>query len=315
MRPDVLPDSSQHVHHRVCGRCFINMQTTFAKDAKKLISTAVAVSALLLGPQAFASSNARIIATGGGTSIEGSAGGGIVPWATLSGYADEDQTGGTASISHVALDDFNFSTVSASFNWDNRVEVSASRHRFNIGNVAENEQLEQNVFSMKLRLSGDLIYTRMPQVALGIQYKRNTTFDIPQSIGAVKNSDVDVYLAASKLWLNGPLNRSLFINGTLRATRANQIGLLGFGGDLNRRHEAVVELSAGLFLNRHWVIGAEYRQKPNNLSFAREDDWQDVFVGWFPNKRVSVVLARTRLGSITGFDDQNGYQLSVQISQ
>ena len=38
----------------------------------------------------------RIIATGGASSIEGSAGGGIVPWAVLNGYASSDEWAATA---------------------------------------------------------------------------------------------------------------------------------------------------------------------------------------------------------------------------
>ncbi len=59
----------------------------------------------------------------------------------------------------------------------------------------------------------------------------------------------------------------------------------------------------------------EYRQKPDNLSFAREDDWYDVFVGWFPTKRVSLVAAWSDLCSIAGLDDQKGLYLSLQVSQ
>jgi hypothetical protein len=39
----------------------------------------------------------------------------------------------------------------------------------------------------------------------------------------------------------------------------------------------LAEAGAGVFINRQWLLGAEYRQKPDNLSFAREDDWWDLF--------------------------------------
>lgn len=48
--------------------------------------------------------------------------------------------------------------------------------------------------------------------------------------------------------------------------------------------------------------------------FAREDDWYDVFLGWFPSKRFSVVAAWSDLGSIAGLDDQRGLYVSLQIS-
>ncbi|MFK8082195.1 MAG: DUF3034 family protein [Granulosicoccus sp.] len=276
---------------------------------------AASVCILLTSLTSFASSNARIIATGGGTMLEGSAGGGLVPWAILSGYSDEDEFGGALGISHVKAKDFSLDAAAIAINWHNRIELSFARQRFDIDKVAAGEHLQQDIVGAKVRLAGDLVYTRVPQIAFGIQYKRNSSFTIPNAVGALDDNDIDVYLTASKVWLNGPFNRSVLASGTLRATRANQLGLLGFGGDNNRDHELMLEVSAGLFFNRHWVIGAEYRQKPDNLGALKEDDWQDVFIGWFPNKRVSVVLAWAGLGSIAGFDNQDSYYLSVQLSQ
>lgn len=248
-------------------------------------------------------------------STEGTAGGGVVPWAVLAGYGDEKQWGGTAWLSNVAPRDFSLNAYGAAAGWDNRWEFSASKQTFDVGVIAPGQSLEQSILGVKVRLFGDLIYTRAPQVSLGVLYKQNDTFDIPQSIGAVDDSGVDIFLAASKLWLDGLFHRSIFLNTTLRATRANQIGLMGFGGDLSDNHQLVGEVSAGLFINRHWVVGAEYRQKPDQLSFAREDDWKDVFVGWFPNKRIAIVAAWVSLGSVAGFDEQNSVYLSVQLSQ
>ena len=48
---------------------------------------------LLLPGLASASGNSRIIATGGATAVEGAAGGGLVPWALLSGYGDRGEAG------------------------------------------------------------------------------------------------------------------------------------------------------------------------------------------------------------------------------
>jgi len=197
----------------------------------------------------------------------------------------------------------------------NRLELSFNHQSMDINSVSSGETLEQNTLGVKVRLVGELIYTQLPQISLGVQLKQNDTFSIPESAGASDDSGVDVYLAASKLWLTGPFNRTTFLNGTIRASKANQMGLLGFGGDANNDYELLGEVSAGLFLNRNWVLGVEYRQKPDNLSFAREDDWYDAFVGWFPNKRISVVAAWSRLGSIAGFDDQDSVYLSLQLSQ
>lgn len=276
---------------------------------------AVLFIAVGLTGTATANPNGRILATGGAMAAEGAAGGGVVPWAMLAGYADENEWGGTAWLSGVEPKDFSLNAYGAAATWSNRVELSISKQSFDIDAVIPGESLEQSIVGVKTRLYGDLIYTRAPQISLGLMYKQNDTFDVPAAVGARDDSGVDVYLAASKLWLDGLFHRSVFLNGTLRATRANQMGLMGFGGDLNDNHELVAEVSAGLFINRSWVVGAEYRQKPDNLSFAREDDWQTAFVGWFPNKRVAVVAAWAGLGSIAGFDNQDSVYLSLQLSQ
>ncbi|WP_372867641.1 DUF3034 family protein, partial [Pseudomonas sp.] len=65
---------------------------------------------------------------------------------------------------------------------------------------------------------------------------------------------------------------------------------------------------------RHWALGIEYREKPDNLSFAGESDWADLFLGYFPNKHLAVVLAYARLGEIASLDNQNAAYLSVQGS-
>lgn len=262
-----------------------------------------------------AAPGARIIATGGAISVEGAAGGGIVPWSLLAGYGENQQFGGTAWYTQVQPSDFRLQAYGAAASLHNRVELSLGKQRFDIDQVIPGEVLEQTIIGAKLRLAGELIYSDMPQLSIGLQYKSNTRFEIPEAVGARDENGLDFYIAASKLWLDGPFNRSFFLNATARATKANQMGLLGFGGDRNNARKLVAEISTGLFLTRNWVIGAEYRQKPDNLGFAGEDDWYDVFIGWFPSKRLSIIAAWSDLGSIAGLEDQKGAYLSLQFSQ
>ena len=291
-----------------------------AGPARAAAPTAVRFAALALcacaswGP-AEALAGSRLLATGGATSVEGSAGGGIVPWAPLAGYAEADEAGGTAFASAVRTDDFALDVIGAAVALDNRVELSVARQRLDIDEVVPGERLEQAVLGLKFRLAGELPWGDAPQLSLGVQIKSLDEGEVPLAVGAARTSGVDVYLAASKLWLDGPFGRHGFANATLRGTNANQTGLLGFGDGGDRGYELVGEVSAGLFLNRHWVVGVEYRQKPDRLGFAREDDWKDAFVAWFPNKHVSVVAAWTDLGSIAGLDDQSGAYLSLEVSR
>ncbi|RUO21220.1 DUF3034 domain-containing protein [Aliidiomarina iranensis] len=269
------------------------------------------VLALAVSSSAMAAEG-RLLATGGATSVEGSAGGGLVPWAVISGYTEDDEIGGTVAVTRAQVDDYRLDVTAASFSFRNRLEVSVASQILNLENLGT--ELRQQTFGLKYRVAGDLIYGDLPQISAGVQYKRNTRYDLPEAVGSQRDSDWDAYLAASRVWLAGPFNRTWLANVTVRATRANQFGLLGYGGDLNDSRELQVEAAAGMFLNRGLAVGLEYRQKPDNLGFAEEEDAMSAFVAWFPSKNVSLVGAYVDLGSIAGANNQTGYYLSLQAS-
>jgi hypothetical protein len=270
-------------------------------------------------PSTAIADDGRLLATGGATQVEGSAGGGIVPWAVVSGYGTRDGHGGTAFYTRVDTGDYALDAYGAAYGFGNRLELSVARQRFDLGTLQDRlslpwDALEQDVFGAKLRVAGDLVYTRMPQLAVGVQYKRLRDDALPRLVGARRGDDVDLYASATKLFLDGAFGYQLLLNGTLRYTRANQGGLLGFGGDRDDGRSLQAEASAAVLLSPRWAVGLEFRGKPDNLDFAREDDWRDAFVAWFPNKSVAVVAAYADLGSIATLDDQRGGYLSVQVS-
>jgi len=267
---------------------------------------------LALTPPVAADQGARLLATGGTSSLEGSGGGGIVPWATLSSYAGEGQFGATVNLSEVSVDDFRLSVQGASLSWNNRIELSYAEQTFDLSTIGG--ELSQSIIGAKVRLAGDLIYGDLPQISLGLQHKKNKDYELPAAVGSQDDSSTDWYVSAAKAWLDGPFHRTWVANLTLRSSKANQLGLLGFGGDKEDSREWLAEASVAAFINRYWAVGVEYRQKPDNLSFAKEQDWKDLFVAYFPNKQVSVVGAYTDLGSIAGLDDQTGWYLSVQAA-
>jgi hypothetical protein len=154
----------------------------------------------------------------------------------------------------------------------------------------------------------------MPQISVGVQHKRLRDDALPLALGARDGSGTDVYLAATKLWLDAAGGYPLLLNGTLSSSNANQIGLLGFGGDRGNDRSFLLEASAAVLPTPTLAVGIEFRQKPDSLGFAREDHWRDAFVAWFPNKRVAVVAAWANLGSIATLDRQSGGYLSVQLS-
>lgn len=277
----------------------------------------------LAAPVAMAGVGSRIWATGGVTTIEGSAGGGLVPWALLGSYASDEEWGGTIALSRAEVDDYTLSVTGAGLNWNNRVEVSIAHQTLDLDSLVftlkngfglEQDELNQDIFGVKVRLAGDALYSPWGQWSAGVQHKRQRDFTVSQAIGARDDSGTDVYFSGSKVIFAAVLGRNLLVNATVRGTRANQGGLLGFGGDLNNGYEFMAEAGAGVFINRQWLIGAEYRQKPDNLSFAREDDWWDVFIAWVPDRRLAVTAAFVNLGDVATLKDQQGVYLSLQGS-
>ncbi|WP_349969823.1 DUF3034 family protein [Pseudomonas caspiana] len=282
--------------------------------------TSVVLSCVLSAFIPFAEAdNGRLIATGGASSIEGAAGGGITPWAVLTGYGEQGEWGTSVFATHVDLPDYTLDVAGMSVAYDNRVELSYAHQRFDLGTLQKDlslpeDNLTQDIFGVKVRLFGDLIYDSLPQVSLGIEYKKQNDFLIPSLIGAKRDSDVEGYLTASRLFMGAAFGYNLVVNGGVRYSRANETGLLGFGGDRRDTRSVLKEGSVAVLFNPRWAVGVEYREKPDNLSFAGESDWADLFVGYFPNKHLSVVLAYAKLGEIATLENQNGAYLSIQGS-
>lgn len=259
----------------------------------------------------------KLLLTGGVSTIEGSGGGGLATWALITGYGEEDGIGGNAHLTRIDLPDYEFRSAGFAIGLWDRVELSAARQEFDTGGtgallgLGEGFTITQDVIGVKVRLVGDAVYDQdrwFPQIAVGLQHKRNDEGAVIAAIGGQEDEGTDFYVAASKLFLA----QSLLINGAVRWTNANQTGLLGFGGDANSAHAAQFEGSVGWLLRRNLLVGAEYRTKPDNLSFAREDDWFDVYAAWAINKHVSLTAAWVDLGSIATFERQRGVYLSLQ---
>ena len=262
-------------------------------------------------------SGGRLLSTGGVTQIEGSAGGGLVPWALISGYGTRDQMGATIFYTQANPSNFSLSSMGVALGIYDRVELSVAQQRFGLGNTAPGRTISQHVVGIKLKLDGDAVFDQdklWPQIAVGLQYKNNLDFDIvPRALGAKRSSGIDFYIAATKLYLGAVAGRNLLLNGTLRATKANQLGILGFGGDLSDRYGVHFESSVGVFLNDNLLAGAEYRHKPNNLSIFKEDAFSDIFMAYVPNKHVAVTAAYARFGNIANKPNQNALYLSLQL--
>lgn len=274
--------------------------------------------ALALAMPARADRSGRLLATGGVTQLEGSAGGGLVPWALIAGLGTDAEVGGSAFCTQVRPQDFRLSSCGVAVGLADRLELSYARQRFDLGTTVPGKSIRLDVVGAKLRLWGDAVYDQdrwTPQLALGVQYKDNKDYSlVPALLGARSGRDADWYLAATKLWLDGLWGRFTLVDLTLRSTRANQMGILGFGGDRSAGRSLNLEASTALFLTDALALGLEYRQKPDALSAFHEDDFSDAFLAWFPSKHLSLTLAWAQLGTIADKQNQHGAYLSLQLA-
>lgn len=282
-------------------------------------SHAICLTALLTLSAFSAQAGDRLLGTGGVSQIEGAGGGGLTPWATIAGYGTDAQIGGSVFFTRAKTgDDFELNTGGIAVGFYNRLELSVSQTKFELGSTVPKESIRLNTLGIKLRLFGDAIYeqdTWVPQVSVGALVKHNEDFDfVPKLLGAKNGTGVDYYLAASKLYLDAILGRNLLLGATLIATKANQFGLLGFGGDLRDDYQIKPSYSAAVMLTDNVLLGMEYRYKPDNLSSFNENDAKDVFVTWFPHKRFSITAAAVDLGDIADKTNQTAWYLSGQIS-
>ncbi len=262
----------------------------------------------------------KLTATGGVIQVEGAGGGGLTPWALITGYGTRDSYGANAHYTYLSTQDYTLKSYGVAVGLMDRVELSLAKQEF-YGSLAPLADLRitQDIVGIKVKLAGDAVYDQdrwLPQVAVGAMFKHNNgigglgTVTSVKQLGAASNAGIDYYLSATKLLLA----QSLLLNGTLRLTKANQMGLLGFGGDLNDRYQAMGEFSAAYMINRKLALGVEYRMKPRNLAADHEKDYYDAFLAWFPSKNLSMTLAYVALGDITVYNPkrQRGVYLSLQ---
>jgi hypothetical protein len=291
------------------------------KLIKKRVYTALAAALLGVGfssqvtAQGF---SGKLFATGGVSSVEGAGGGGLAPWALITGYGTENQIGGSAFATIVNLDDYRLTSAGAAIGLYDRVELSFAQQQFDtraIGaalGLGAGYKFKQDIFGVKVKLIGDAIYDQdrwLPQIAVGVQHKKSANSGVLTALGIPHDSGTDVYVNATKLFID----QRLLLNAGVRFTKANQIGILGFGGPLNDKVKPEFEGSVAFLLRRNLALGVEARTKRDNLGF-QEGTAYDAFIAWFPTKNASLTLAYVDLGTIVIPGKQRGVYASLQLS-
>ena len=122
----------------------------------------------------WAPESGKLLATAGVTQLEGAGGGGIVPWALISGYGTRDAIGGNAHYTYVHTSNFDLNSGGAALGLYDRVEVSFARQWLDLRSVGpkvglgKNYTIAQNIAGLKIRVFGDAVYDQDRWWAAGL---------------------------------------------------------------------------------------------------------------------------------------------------
>ncbi|WP_310389804.1 DUF3034 family protein [Roseateles sp.] len=271
------------------------------------------LAALWAGP---AGAGERLLASSGVSQIEGAAGGGLTPWALIAGGGSRDQIGASAFATRVRTrGGYDLAAAGAAVGWYDSVELSLARWRFGLSDTVPGQHIGLDIIGLKWRVLGDAVFDAdswRPQVAIGLQHKRNRDMAVPTLLGAQRGSDTEPYVAATKLWLGAAGGYNLLTHLTLRGSRANQMGLLGFGGDRGDALRPQAELSLAVLPRDNLALGFEWRAKPSLLSAAPETSAMDFFVSWWLSPNLNLTAAYLDLGQIANKTAQHSSYVSLQ---
>ncbi|NDY93689.1 DUF3034 family protein [Ideonella livida] len=301
------------------------------------LATAAAVAPALANPgpqdppERAAGTGGKLRLTGGVSTVDGAGGGGLSPWALTSGGGTAGQWGGAAFLTGLRTQDYDLKGAGLALTWSDRLEVSLAHKDFDtrqnlaplgLGGV----HLKQDSLGLKWRVAGDAVLDSdrwMPQIAVGLLHHRVDAGALGPVLTGTLGAQLEgeeAYVSATKLWLA----QGLLVNGTLRLTRANQGGLLGFGSHQDRRWHLQPEASVAWLLSPQLALGAEYRAMGDALHQSAlgdgalaADDWKDLFIAWAPTRHLSLTLAHADLGRIAPAVQprrQRGTYLSAQVA-
>ena len=256
---------------------------------KQLSASLLLVAAAMLSmPSAHAGlyNDGKVLATGGVSMIDGAGGGGITPWATITGYETRDGINGDVHYTYASLPNYSLNSLGFAIGFYDRVELSYSNDVLPTGSTFDtvgllastlaatgasddtgiepfNTTIKMDVYGVKVRVLGEAIYDSdnlIPQISVGAFYKKNHNSALLRTLKANKTKDYELYASFTKIFF--PLD--LLVNVTARYTAANQTGLTGFGGPSKTKREIRPEVSLAYLLAKNTAIGAEWAKHGRN---------------------------------------------------
>ncbi len=216
-----------------------------------------------------------------------------------------------------------------------RLELGYAYMNFDMGDLPDDieaatsvrisdESVDMHTINARLMLlaEGEFGKSWIPAVTAGIHFKNNTTVnDIDRelggtlgSIGIADDNGLDYTIHASKMFTVTP--RPVIVNLGLRSTEGAHTGLLGFTDD----RKVVFEGSVAVLVTSRLILGAEYRQKPDEYTpveglIAEEDDWWTVEAGYILSPNATIAVGYGHFGNILNHkaNDSFGVALKVEL--
>jgi hypothetical protein len=210
--------------------------------------------------------------------------------------------------------------------WD-RVELGFAYNLLDIGDLPQavgvpiDDSVDLYNFNARLALlkEGDFEMPWLPALTFGVHYKYNDTInDIDRdlggalrNIGIADNDGVDFTLYATKLFTQLP--RPVLVDFGLRATEAAHLGLLGF----TKGYEIMAEGNVMVFVTDKWLVGAEYRMKPNEYRripglVEGENDWWTICMGYCVNDHMSVSAGYGHFGDVLNHEANGSWGIRIK---
>ncbi len=297
---------------------------------RKTLLRTLLIASLAIGAGA-ASHAAAWLPEAGPPSIDGAAGGGLTPWAMPLTEDDPIAPGARGLARSTRTFDYQLALRGGAVRIAPRLELSLARQLFDArGSLASlglvDQRLRQDIAGLKWRVAGPEQReegSSASWLALGLLRKRTAAGALEpmlvDSLGA-RCSGFELYASVTRY----AAPEGLVLNATLRATRANQNGLLGFGGRHGSGVKFAPEFSLAWQATPKLTLGAEARAKPDNLNHSvlgtgalKEDGWFDAWARWQPRADVAVSFSWLDLGRIAPALQprrQSGSQLTLALS-
>lgn len=275
----------------------------------KSCATLLAAGLSLVGSVAHAGildfyNDGKVLATPGVSMTDGAGGGGITPWAVITGYETRDGINANVHYTYVSLPNYSLNSLGAAVGFYDRVELSYAYDILPTGSTFDTIGLASNAVGGLLDsptlgpVLNSLGLTKGNQLAGGVDPWNSTIkmqvvgakvrligeaiYDsdnlIPQvSVGGFykwnENKVLLETLQAGKAkdWEAYVSATKIFfplstlVNVTARYTDANETGLTGFGGPDGSHRKVRIEASLAYLLKKDTAIGVEFQQHGHNL--------------------------------------------------